>query len=79
MAASSVRAGVEGIPGIEFGHYAEVDKPVHLEGFPEITGRVRRDVGADAGDALEFLLTHGVVLFICAFTCRLCVALGESD
>ena len=71
--------GIERIPRVQFDGHAQVNEPVVLQRLPEVTGRVRRDVGADIGDVFKFALAGRVGFLRCEFASSLRVALGEAD
>ena len=52
--------GVHGVPAVELRHGAQVNEPVHLQGFPEGPGRVGGHMAADFGDVQQFSAAGGI-------------------
>ena len=52
---------IHGVPAVQFRHRAEVYKPVHLNGLPQITGCMGRNPMAHFGNLLQFMLALGIL------------------
>ena len=72
-------SGVHAVPAIEFGHGAQVDEPVHLDGLPEVAGRVSRDPVADRSNLLQFSTADRIGLGGCHLLRQGGMPLGQQD
>ena len=55
--------GCHGVPAVQFGYCAEVYKPIHLQGFPQVARGVGGHPTAYRGDAQQLGFAPGVGFF----------------
>ena len=72
-------AGVHGVPAVELGDGAQMHEPVHLNGLPQVAGRMGRHPAADVGNLLQLLPTLGVLFFCSHLLSQLGMALGKEN
>ena len=72
-------ARIHGIPAVEFGDGAKMDKPVHLNCFVESARGVSRNPATDFGNLFELSFTLRILLLCRKFFCKVGMAFGKDD
>ena len=70
---------IHSIPTVQFCDGSQMNKPIHLDSFPEITRRMSRNPTAYFLNPTEFCRTFRIFFRHTHFICQVCMPVGEQD